>query len=100
MTRDKAAALFMPALKRASLKADKAVPRLEKKHAGCEADLICAVHEFYSELRSEILDNTMPIWLALDGERDALVDAIDLESSEVIDYDSMLESMVLAFLKG
>ena len=100
MTLEKAEAIFKPAIDRASIKADKAVPRLQNKHKDCEEDLICAVHGLYSELRRDILNNTMPIWITLDGDRDALVSAIDMESSEVIDYDAMLESMVLAFLKG
>ena len=99
MTLEKSKAIFKPAIDRAQRKADKAIPRLQSKHKDCEADLICATHEFYSELRSEIMDNTMPLWLALDGDVEILAGIIDPSSSEEVLYESLANELAEAFRK-
>lgn len=82
---------------RAQRKADKAIPRIEKRHEGDPEALVSGVRDFYEELRSEIVVNLSPVWLALGGDDYSLACAVSAGGPDHIEYEQITDALVEAF---
>ena len=97
ITREQAWAIVWPVMERAERKAEKAVPRIQKKHGEDIDAAIAALAEFHTELRAEIIVNLCDTFTAFGGDEETLKQTIatdTLDNATAIDYQSITTALV------
>lgn len=97
ITREQAWSIVWPVVERAERKAEKAVPRIEKKHGEDVEAASAAIAEFHTELRAEIIVNLCDTFTAFGGDEETLKQTIALDALDnpnAIDYQGITTALV------
>lgn len=94
ITRDQAWSIVWPSIERAERKAEKAIPRLQKKHLDDTESLDAALVSFYTELRAEVIVNLHDTFVAFGGDGDALKAAVAESAPAPVDYQDLCNKLV------